>query len=529
IERYRRTLFFQGQGLPPDQIRALGGGASQLSIAGGNPGAHINQIDLGPFIQDDWRVRPNLTLSAGLRYEVQTNIESPFNFAPRIGVAWAIGGGANNQQPKLLIRAGSGIFYDRVDDNLTLQSIRFNGQNTLQFVTQDPNILDLFPNVASVSQLTGSALPQTIYRVADNIESPYSIQTSIGIERQLPARFYLTTTFINNRTLHSLRLRNINAPLPGTFDPAVPGSGVYPLGTRGNVYQYESSGVYNQNQLSVQLRSNFSRWFTFNANYILAQAKSDTDGSGSFPADPYNLSLDYGRASGDVRHRFFFYGNILGPWGLSFSPLIFANSGRPYNITSGRDLNGDSLFNDRPVLATDVTSSGVVITPLGAFDPNLAPGQTIIPRNFAEGPGFFSVNFSASKTFGFGESTSTAGANPSDQGGKGRDNRGGRDGGRGGGGGRDGGGNDRVMGGGRGGFGGGGFGGPSFGGGGGGSDKRYNLTVSISASNLFNKVNASNPQGNLSSALFGLSTASVGGFGGAGGGRRIETRLRFSF
>lgn len=525
IERFRRTQVFIAQGLSPEEIRDLGGGAAQLTITGGNPGAHINQTDFGPFIQDDWRVRPNLTLSAGLRYEVQTNIDSPFNFAPRVGIAWAIGGGANNQQPKLLLRVGSGIFYDRVDDNLTLQTIRFNGQNTLQFIVQDPPTLNLFPVVPSVSQLSAFALPQATYAIADDIEAPYSIQTSISVERQLPARFNLTVTYINNRTLHSLRLRNLNAPLPGTFDPAVPGSGVFPLGTTDSIYQYESSGVFDQNLMSVQLRNNLSRWFTFTANYTYGKANSDTDGSGSFPADPYNLSLDYGRASTDIRHRFFFFGNIIAPWGLNFSPLIFANTGRPYNITVGNDLNGDGIINDRPVLATDLTSPGVVITSLGNFDTSLVSGQTIIPRNFAEGPSFFAVNLSVSKTFGFGESRSAVARNSAGQGGRdpGQGGRGGRGGGGGGFGG--GGGQARIGGGGGGPAGGGGFG--QFGGG--GSDKRYNLTLTISANNLFNNINASNPQGNLSSPLFGLSTASVGGFGGSAGGRRIETRLRFSF
>ena len=91
IEQYRRTLLYQRQGLPPAQIRALGGGATQFSLNAGNPFISGSQWDVGLFAGDDWRARPNLTFSLGLRYEAQTNIGDHGDFAPRIGVAWAPG------------------------------------------------------------------------------------------------------------------------------------------------------------------------------------------------------------------------------------------------------------------------------------------------------------------------------------------------------------------------------------------------------------------------------------------------------
>ena len=93
IENYRRTLFYQSSGLPADQIRRLGGGASQFSINTGNPEVSGSQTDVGDFFGDDWRMRPNLTLNVGLRYETQTNIHDWTDLAPRVGVAWAPGGG----------------------------------------------------------------------------------------------------------------------------------------------------------------------------------------------------------------------------------------------------------------------------------------------------------------------------------------------------------------------------------------------------------------------------------------------------
>src|SRR5205807_1953487 len=112
IERYRRTLLFQQLGYPADRIRSLGGGATQFSINSGLPELGVHQVDAGIFAGDDWRVRPNITLSLGFRYETQSNIHDYTDFAPRIAVAWAPGGG-KNARSKTVLRAGFGMFYDR--------------------------------------------------------------------------------------------------------------------------------------------------------------------------------------------------------------------------------------------------------------------------------------------------------------------------------------------------------------------------------------------------------------------------------
>ncbi len=523
IERYRRTLLFRQQGLTPAQIRALGGGATQFSIAGGDPLASVTQTDFSPFIQDDWRVRPNLTLSLGLRYEAQTNIVSSLDFAPRVAFAWSPGAGGGGQQQRTVIRGGFGVFFNRVGQNLTLQAERFNGTNQQQFiVTADTSggfdVLDLFPTVPSLEELAAFSIPQTTRTLAGDLRTPYTMQTAISVERQLPYRITLSVNFVSARTLHVLRSRNINAPLPGTFVPGVPGSGVRPFPGQGNIFQYESSGRFNQNQLIVSLNNRFSPKFTLFATYTLNDASSDTDGSGSFPVNQYDLSGEYGRSSQDIRHRLFLGGQINAlPWGIRLNPLVTINSGRPFNITTGRDTNGDTLFTERPAFATDLTKPGVVITRFGAFDPNPSPGQELIPRNFGTGPSFFTVNLRASKTFSFGEAPSAAtGAQGEGGGGGGRGGRGG-------------------GGGGRGGRGGGGRGGGESFGGGGEAAGRYNLTFSVNVNNLFNHTNAGQPVGNLSSPLFGQSTSSAGRFGFGGGGnqaganRSVELQLRFSF
>src|SRR5262249_39123286 len=116
LERYRRTLLFNGLGLTPAQMLPLGGGATLFTLNAGNALADVDQTDIGLFVQDDWRMRPNLTVSLGMRYETQTNISDYRDWAPRIGVAWAPGA-RGGRQPKTVIRGGSGFFYTRFDNS----------------------------------------------------------------------------------------------------------------------------------------------------------------------------------------------------------------------------------------------------------------------------------------------------------------------------------------------------------------------------------------------------------------------------
>ncbi len=535
IQVYQITQQGLRAGLMPAQIRAAGGGATQLTIAAGNPKAIVSQFDFGGFVQDDWRLRPNLTVNLGLRYENQTNISSNLNFAPRVGFAWAPG--KPGKQAKTTIRGGFGFFYDRISENLTLTTNRLNGVNQQQYIVTDPAILNFFPVTPSLATLTTFATPISIYQFAHGLEAPYTMQAAMSVEHALPHNLTTSVTFSHARTLHLLRARAINAPLPGTFNPAIPGSGVRPLGVN-NYFEYDSTGRFEQNQLIVTLGGRLSRSLNFNVSYAFGKTNSDSDGAGTFASNPFDFSAEWGRASNDVRHRFTLTGSYRAPWGISLNPFLIITSGTPFNITIGRDLNGDTLFTDRPAFANDLTKPGIIVTKWGTFDPNPVAGETIIPRNYGQGPGAITSNLRVSKTFGFGsERRSTAQNQGQGQGNRGDRGAGGA--GRGGLGGMAGGGGPRGGGGGGGGRGGGGGGG--FGGGGFGNEnsKRYNLTFSVNFQNILNHVNYGRPIGNLSSSLFGLSNSSVGGFGGFGGGGRgggsgpynrlIEMQIRFSF
>lgn len=536
--------------------------ATQFSISGGEPLAAISQVDFGGFFQDDWKLRPNLTVGYGLRYERQSNIDSRLNFAPRVYLAWSPDGGAQ-RQAKTVVRLGFGLFYDRIGENFALQSLRFNGLNQQQFIVTEPltdeeigklpisaaqqqaereraqlarSILSRFngSDVPTSEELSAFSVSQTTRQLASDATAPYSYISGLIVTRQLTKTSTLNVFFSTYDTRHVLRQRNINAPI----------NGVRPNPAAGNIFQFETSGTQSMKQLNVSLSKQFRPGVSVTANYTLGKAESDTD-FGGFPVNQYDLTGEYSRTSFDSRHRFILFASLGIPkLKLSLNPMIIANTGRPFNIITGFDNNRDGIINDRPAFATDATRpcSGdqrlgldcdLVESRWGNFDVNPKPGQTIVPRNFGEGPGFFAVNLRIGRSFAFGdtEASRAAAARAQQQ----RDQQGGNRGG-----------GDRTTT--AGGPGGGGpRGGPVQGGmgggpmmimmgapGGGGEGKRYTLNFSLNFINLLNHTNFSQPVGNLRSPEFGQSLFSAGGFGGFGGNqaagnRRVQASVRFSF
>lgn len=485
LDRYRRALLHTGT---PDQ----------LIIATGNPFAEVQQWDIGPFIQDDWKLRPDFTLSAGLRYQYQTNLKSRFMFAPRLSFAWTPWLNPKGQ-PKTVIRGGAGIFYDLIRTSITLQANRYNGQTEQQYIVTDPALLSLFPNLPAPTALTTLSQPRTIWRKVSDLTEPYYIQSSISIERSLPHNTTLSVSYLDTRGLHQLRSRNLNAPVPGT--------GIRPLGNGFNIYDYETTGNYRQRLLvfTTQLRPN--RKVNLNASYTLGKASGDSDGPGVFPANSYNARDEFGRMSFDVRHRFTLTGSFETRWGIGLFPLIIASSGAPFNIITGLDNNSDTQFIDRPAFATDLTRASVRRTAFGDFDLQPLPGAQIVPRNFGDGPGYFSVNLRIAKTFGFGSIPAPPARSPASVPGKGSSS-------------------------------------PATGAARPSApapqpsrpeDRPYRLTLSFFVTNLFNRTNAGIPIGNLSSLLFGTSNSLSGlgqftfGASAAQSNRSVTLRAQFQF
>jgi hypothetical protein len=527
LQQYERQLMLANAGYSETAIQNLGGGPSRFAIQAGQSYISRDVWDEAPYVQDDWRVRPNLTVSLGLRYENQTLIRDHHDWAPRLGFAWAPGTAKNGRQ-KTVVRGGFGIFYDRVSTSLFENAALNNGTAQVDYTVYNPTF---YPNIPPLSSLNSGQ--NLIWRVDPNLQADYSLQSAIGVERQLPRNTTVAATFTNNRAVHLQQTIPINTPFPGTFNPNLPLSatnGVFPYGyTAGNIFEYESGGYLNQKIMMLNFNTRFSPRISLFGNYALTYAKDLP----STPTDPYDFALDYGRSTLDRRNNFQLIGNVLAPRMIRFAPFVTMRSGQPYDVLLGQDVFGDTETNARAEFASNATCASVVrsgnnvCSPYGTFT-SYAVGSSnafpsLVPRNYLTMPGLVSVNLRVYRVFGFGPIRGNA--QPSGGGG-----RGGPGGGPGGPGGR-GGGGMRM--------------GPGGGGRGGGfndtTEHRYNVTLSLNFENLFNHFNPGGYQGTITNPLF-LQPTSVntgfggGGFGGGGGpagstanNRRIQMGVRFTF
>jgi Carboxypeptidase regulatory-like domain len=474
--------------------------AQQFTVNTGDPLLRYSRTEYSWFAQEDWRFRPTLTLSFGLRHEFQSQLDDKNNFAPRVGVAWS-----PFKDRKTVFRFGGGLFYQRLTGSLYENTLRYDGVTQQSIVIQNP----LYPDPSAGDP--NISLTNTIKRSLDpNLKAPYTINLSSSVERQLPYGLNGSASYVYARGIHQFRMRNINAPLPGTYDPSDPDSGVRPFGDIGNLYQIESSASSKYNGLLFRLDRRLGRTFMLFGNFTLSWTGSDSDGATSLPADNYNLAAEWGRAYTDRRHSVFIGGRVSLPYGFNLSPMITASSGSPFSITTGFDENGDDSLNDRPAgLArnADLPASLYPLIPNRCISGCNGDAPVLLRdyliANFpngvkAENPGSFNVNLSVSRTFSFGDRKIVNGQQAS----------------------------GRIPGGGGppgmrpGGMGPGGMGGGPFGGG--GENGRFNVTLTAQITNLFNRVNYGAYSGVLGSPYF-LQPSS------AGGARQFELGVRFSF
>ncbi len=410
----------------------------------GNPLVTYSQWQAGVYVQDDWRARRNLTVSAGLRQEAQTHLDDRRNLSPRVGLTWA-----PFKSGRTTVRGGAGIFHDWLDAETFEQTLRVDGVRQQDLVIRNPGYPDPFTGGASQE-----VLPASRYLVSPELVMPSRTMLNLGVSQQLSPMMNLNVAFTHAQGSNRLRGRNVNAPLA---------DGSRPDARFGNVTEVEASGSMRNDSMSVGFNLNIParRTFVF-ANYAWLRQANDSDGPFSLPA---TLDGEWGPAAGVPHHIFSTMASTTLPKGVRVGLSATARGGAPYNVTSGRDDNGDTVFNDRPAGVT---------------------------RNSAVGDGMWDVAARVSYAFGFGErQAATGGA----------------------------GGPTIVIqriGGGAGDM----LGGPL--GGGGAENKRIRFELFASASNLFNHVNPIGFSGVITSPFFGQPT-------GAMPGRKIDLGVRIGF
>jgi len=344
-----------------------------FTLRTGDPNIDYWNLQAGMYLQDDIRVRKNLTLSPGLRYEAQTHLSDYNNFGPRFGVTWAPG-----KSGKTTLRGSAGIFYDWLSSSVYEQTIRVDGVRQRELNVFDPS----YPVIDPAS--LGIAAPTNKYLLSDGLQMQRNTRFSAGIDRALTRMLRVNATYQHIVGQHLMRGENLN--------PFV--NGARPDPSFSNVVEVVGDARLRQDNLNIGAVVNFNvpksgaaapggpiminggggmmfmgappppppapgskptpanaRWnwrrMSLFTNLGFGRASNNTDGAFSMPANG-RLQDDWGPTNFDVRHRF----NVA--WSSqqlrNFNAnLNFNTSGAsPYTIRAGTDLNGDLVFTDRP-------------------------------------------------------------------------------------------------------------------------------------------------------------------------------------
>jgi hypothetical protein len=347
--------------------------------------------NLGVYLQDEWHARPDLTVNAGIRYDLQflqTIHTDANNISPRLGFAWT-----PSASGRTVIRGSGGVFYGRVPLR-ALANALLSASNTTDVANLRQIGITLSPGQAGAPAFPGiltapvpSVTLPTLTTMDPHLQNGYSDQASVEVEHQLGDRHTASVGYEYRRGRELLASVNRNVP---TCTATGTNNGCRPDPTYDDNNQYSSVGSSTYHGLHVSLRERPSRWGYYRISYTLSKAMDDV---GEFffskPIDPFDISKDWGRSDDDQRHRLVIEGAVntsMAParnvWqelahGFQVSGMLQYYSALPLNITSG-------------VTTVEGTTGRPIVD--GAF----------IDRNSGTGPDFFSLNARVSRTFTLG-------------------------------------------------------------------------------------------------------------------------------
>lgn len=286
----------------------------------GDPQLRYRHAEAGAFLQGDARIKPNLSLGLGVRYDWQRRTGDRNNFAPRVSIAWA-----PTKAPGTVLRTGFGIFHDRSGAGPIAASLRFDGVRVYEAL------------VTAGSESTRVA--SNVVRLGSDLQTPYIMHFSLGVERQIAKRIAAALTYVGLRGVALYRSRDANPPLPPDYlrpNPAV-----------ATVRLIESAGRMVSNALEVKFRGQIGR-FDGDLRYAFGKAYNNTGGIGWMPPNSLDFIREWSRADFDRRHRFRVLGTVRSAFGVRIGIGVEAASGTPYNLTIGRDTNRDGVARERP-------------------------------------------------------------------------------------------------------------------------------------------------------------------------------------
>jgi len=347
---------------------------SSFSTTQGNPGAAYKSNFYDFFVQDSWQLRPNLLMIYGVRYDYYASppalANAPFiynqsfhnpgnDWAPRLGFAYSI-------NPKTVLRVSSGFFYDVPSTDLWYETYAAGGLSTAFQGSFTPTTTGapLFPSVPTAGASIGTP---TIYALTPKYRTPYTINSSIQITRQLGSNDALTVGYVNTGARELTYERDVNLINPTSF--LADGRPVYSAAVNASTRLYpqfngirlmDSGSNANYNALIVNLAHRFSTGFSVNASYTWSHSLSDGPELWGYDQstaieDPTNRNRDYGNSVINRPNAFTMSAVFMPAYKLDnhflnrlangnmLTMLAYLSSGDEESITTSTVLNNDPI------------------------------------------------------------------------------------------------------------------------------------------------------------------------------------------
>ena len=307
---------------------------SGFSIQQGQTRFVYHQQEVGGFFQDQIKVTPTFSLTPGLRYDWQNFLGGDVNnFSPRLSFALVL-----NKEHEMVLRGGGGIYYDRTGSGPLADLARYEyaALRLLQVSSNQQPLCNPIQNCADLS-----ALPPSLVERAPGLRTPYQINYGLSIDRKVGEKGTLSIGGRVNRGIDLYRSIDINAPLPPNYS-------VRPNANVSQLRQIESEGVQNGSALDINYRGRLNKRFTGFAWYTWSHYGNNTSGISWFPENQLDPDAEWGPADWEQRQHFGLYGMFNAEHLLNLGVGIFANTGKPWTITTGTDAYGTNLFNARP-------------------------------------------------------------------------------------------------------------------------------------------------------------------------------------
>ncbi len=370
-----------------------------------NPLARLLQFDGALFFQDEWRWKPSLNLSYGLRVEGQNRVHDHLNWAPRLGLAWSPRY-KGNSAPKTVIHVAGGIFYNRATPAMQIQTIHNNGYFQRNYIIRNPDFYDPDHPISPDVLAGETASTPFIYTLDSKFRISRNVQAAIGVDRSLGRFGSLNVNYLYTRGVHQYYTNNVNAPAfdPSTYTIIGPTPSTYN-------YQFQSGGDFRQHQIIVTSNTTYKK-LTLHSVYTYNHARANTQGVNYFPSISHLPSLDYGRAAFAPAHQLEAFLTYRAPYRITFTAIATVEAQRPYNITIGNDLTGNNQSNARPTFGV-CGAPDVVSTPYGCLDTNpVGKGEKIVPYGLGTSPTSATVHVTLNRVFNFGERAASTEPSP---------------------------------------------------------------------------------------------------------------------